>query len=122
MTMEEKVAFLTFVAKNNRNYQTVEEMTLRKDTFIETYRIVSKHNENSSKTFTMAVNQFADLTIAERLEGSTNLQVPASPAEQQLLTEEVEMDSADKFLGASSVTIPTYVNWYEDGYVTEPQD
>lgn len=57
-------AFIRFMNQYDRNY-TADEFFPRYAVFKSNYQLISAHNAKSNETFTMAVNQFADLTAEE---------------------------------------------------------
>lgn len=72
--------------------------------------------------FEMEINQFTDLTYEEFKNGYTGLIVPKrrSDAMKDFEFTEPVSDSHHPMVG--SAPIPEYKNWYEDGFVSKPEN
>ena len=58
--------FLNFVALNQKNYLTVEELEFRKAIFVETMAEIDSLNSNPNDTATYGPNFLSDMTKAEK--------------------------------------------------------
>jgi len=59
------VQFNTFLEKFGKKYETLQELETRFQIFSANLRTILAHNLDHRQNFTMAVNQFSDLTAAE---------------------------------------------------------
>ena len=57
--------FSQFQSEHGKEYCCQEEESLRLEVFTANLKKIEEHNETPGKTWTMAVNQFADLTEEE---------------------------------------------------------
>jgi len=57
--------FGNWAAEYNRNYTSPSEFSHRFDVYLENKLKVDQHNSDSSKTYTMGINKFSDLTDQE---------------------------------------------------------
>ena len=57
--------FTQFKSEHGKEYCCEEEESLRLEVFTSNLKKIEEHNETPGKTWTMAVNQFADLTEEE---------------------------------------------------------
>jgi len=62
---EMKNLFQTWKLQHSKQYQSLEEEAHRFGIFQENVAFINAHNADESKTFTLAVNKFADLTSEE---------------------------------------------------------
>lgn len=58
-------AFSAFQERFNKRYATIDDLKLRFSVFKDNIVNIMDHNSNANNTFTMKVNQFADLTASE---------------------------------------------------------
>lgn len=129
--------YLNFIAKYGKTSQSQEEFEHRLSVFGKNYKRIIEHNALDAP-FTMAINQFADMTDEEFISSKAGLIVPKSRSDQfkdfKFEIEEPESthlgDKFSSFLHVektdakqkSNSTIPDYKNWYEEGHVTEPEN
>ena len=57
--------FRRFVVDFERAYESVQERAKRFAVFVENYNFIEAHNAKQDNTFTLGVNDFADLTLEE---------------------------------------------------------
>jgi cathepsin L len=57
-------AFTKWTAAHNKQYKSAEELALRKGIFADNVKLINEHNAKNL-SFTMGLNEFADLTNAE---------------------------------------------------------
>jgi len=69
---DEWLHFSKFQSLYRKEYQNFEEFEYRFETFRTNLKNILKHNENSSQTFKMAINQYTDLTPEEFRETRLN--------------------------------------------------
>ena len=62
---QDDYAFMDFISKYGKMYETKSEFTMRFNVFQETLRVIREHNAQDSKTSTMGINNFADYTAQE---------------------------------------------------------
>jgi len=104
--------FENFIKRFHKHYATDAERERRFAIFRANSVIIEKHNAGNH-SFTLGINEFADLSQIE-FAGVYNASVPASE-ESPLLRQGLP------FLGvfyASGMTLPTTVDWREEGAVT----
>lgn len=96
-----------FQASHNKVYKHAEEEKLRYSVFQNNLRIIEKHNKRYAQgktTYTMGINQFADLTEEEF---------------GRLLTYKQEnIEISKTFKGNPSVKVPESADWRNTGAVT----
>ena len=92
----------------NRQYQTNQEESLRRDIFVSSYRRIHQHNleaDNGQRSFRMAVNQFADLTNDEFRQKMNGLKPQQKKERHEVYT-------------GQSDPLPATVDWRTKGVVT----
>merc|ERR1712002_297632 len=97
-----------FKAKYERNYLSTPEHDNRKSVFVNNYKLIQKHNAEHAlglHTYTLGVNQFADLTNEEFVKTYNGFR----PELYKDLPVASFQASADE---------PDSVDWREEGYVT----
>ncbi|CAF3243000.1 unnamed protein product [Rotaria sp. Silwood2] len=102
-------AWKLFKNLHNKEYNSINDEQLRRDIWEENVRMIQKHNFESDlgiHTFTMKVNQFADLTNEEFVKQMNQLKI--NP----------EKKSNKKFHIPSNINLPKSVDWRTKGYVT----
>ncbi|CAF2029517.1 unnamed protein product [Rotaria magnacalcarata] len=102
-------AWKLFKKLHNKEYNSINDEQLRRDIWEENVRMIQKHNFESDlgiHTFTMKVNQFADLTNEEFVKQMNQLKI--NP----------EKKPNKKFHFSSNINLPKSVDWRTKGYVT----
>jgi len=103
--------FHSFKTKFNKAYRNEAEHTHRLTAFADNLEKIAKHNKEATEgkhTFTLGVNQFADLTEAEW---------------RDTLTLNIVKDDKPKYTMKSKVAdIPDEVDWRDEGIVTPVKD
>nr|CAD1842315.1 unnamed protein product [Ananas comosus var. bracteatus] len=101
--------FEEWMAENGRVYNDDVEKLRRFQIFQDNVNYVETFNNRSGNSYTLGVNQFADMTTDEFLAQYTGLSVPANQKSEPLMSfEDVNMSSA-----------PQSVDWRDDRAVTE---
>lgn len=59
------IAFEQWAITHNKMYHSLEDRAIRQETFLKTVDMITKHNANPNKSYTMGLNEFADLTPQE---------------------------------------------------------
>ena len=62
---EKQAAFAQFIAEYGRSYASKNAIEERFDIFSQNYDKIKAHNANETRTFTMGLNEFADMTVEE---------------------------------------------------------
>lgn len=97
--------FEQFVMKHNKLYNSAEEYNYRLSIYINNLLFIERHNVYSNATYKLGENHFTDLTHDEYL----SLLAPITIHNNTMNT---ELHS----------NIPSYVNWVEQGAVTQVKD
>ena len=124
--MEEYSAFSEFIGKYGASYAGKDEHMGRFDTFAVNYRDIKAHNarfEAGEVTWEKTVNQFSDLTEEEftaRYLSNSFIGKPDLPPDFKQEPDVEHDDHRPHVVQASHV--PEYVNWYEQGKVSESVD
>lgn len=104
------VDFRNFQSKFNRRYETIEELKKRFEIFRENVIEIYNHNKQENKTFTLAINQFTDLTREEFIyyyvSGLDNYQ----------------SYGCSTYTSPSNVLLPSSVDWRQKNAVTSVKD
>jgi len=101
---EFKSLFQAWRIQHSKEYQTAEEEAYRFEIFQNNLDYINKHNADKTKTFTLAVNKFADLT-SEEFAAAYNGYRP-------------EQKKANEVHVFENVQNPSSVNWVKQGAVT----
>lgn len=64
-TQEEDLAFIQFIAKYGKSYASKHEHQRRADIFKANLKMIREENLKEGNTFTMSVNQYADMSEAD---------------------------------------------------------
>jgi len=100
-----------FRAKFEKQYLSAEEHDARKAIFAENLQFINKHNAAYNlglHTFTVGVNQFADMTNQEFVNKYNGFVAPKNMAKPKTVHEDV--------------SVPDAKDWRDDGYVTPIKD
>nr|CAD7606209.1 unnamed protein product [Timema genevievae] len=109
-----------FKTKHQKQYNNDEEESSRFLIFQENRNMIIEHNklyEQGLVSFKMAVNKFADKTREERMKNKPTIR-------RSNVTSSSKVSRSSK-VASDSTTIPprsVYLNWVEEGYVTEVKD
>lgn len=101
------VLFKEFISTYNKVYDTETEYNKRLEIFCKNYEFIDNHNRNDV-TFSLDINQFADLTAEE----FNSLYTPAPILLNQNSDFDVDDIVYDKF------TLPKNFDWREDNHVS----
>lgn len=112
---EELRAYINFMAKYQKVYATKEMSANRYSVFRNKYRQVRDHNSNKNAPFTLAINQFSDISDQEFEAKMNGLKVHPLRQEKVLAS-----SIKDKIVLQQETPLPEYVNWYKQGVVTKP--
>merc|ERR1712179_510772 len=102
--------FGAFKKQYNKKYQTIPEDIYRQEVFEENVDYINQHNleaEQGLHTFTLGLNEYADLSTKEWKMFLLGLQTDHYKPEDS-----IEEDSSDEAL-------PESVDWRTEGYVTD---
>jgi len=106
---EELEAFRQFTIKHGREYATSDEEALRFENFRGSLETVRMHNANPGRTFTMAINQFSDMSDEE--------------FEREILMDpqncSATVKAPSRSVRAVGAGLPAHVDWREKGIVSE---
>lgn len=104
-------AFQLFQERFGRHYPTLTALKDRFTVFKDNIRRISQHNELSTRNYTMALNQFADLTAEEfKMSYLGGFKPVGSHGCTAFADTEVHID------------IPSSVDWRDNGVVTSVKD
>jgi cathepsin F len=103
--------FLAYVTKYNKNYASALEYSLRFKNFWDNLKRIEEHNA-SKDSFTMEINEFADLSVQEF--SKIYLQRPISADSLRRMYGNVKVDNTTRTKGK----VPTSFDWREKGAVT----
>lgn len=117
-TDNEWSAFSAFRERFHKRYDSLDELQTRLSQFRENLKSIRDHNANSTNTFTLGVNQFSDLSLAEFKEQNTggfkNSKVDSSSP--------MVSRSSCKTFSEGTDSIPSSIDWREFGAVTPVKD
>lgn len=105
--------FNDFQIEYNKNYTSAEEQETRFLIFRDNVDYILAHESNPNRTFTLAVNKFADLTSQEFHQLYTGFNEVSRPF--------IRSQNLHVFPTAS-LSLPSSVNWTADGKVTPVKD
>merc|ERR1712038_1662634 len=108
--------FEVFKIDYSKSYENELEDAVRKEIFIDNFNRIEKHNAKAIKglhSYTLGLNEFADLTHEEFLAQRTGKVKDFSDLEQELTQMPSFVDTAD---------LPAEVDWRQKGYVTPPKN
>ena len=114
---EEFSAFSEFIGKYGRSYATKNDHMGKFEVFRANYRDIVAHNERHAAgelTWTKAVNHFSDLTPEEFHATYLQAQMRKPETLKEVKNQKPHMVKASH--------VPEYVNWYEQGKVSESVD
>jgi cathepsin H len=97
--------FAAFAAKFKKEYKSVEELKHRFTTFVESVKLVETHNKEKH-SYTLAVNEFADVTFEEF-------------RESRLMKGEQNCSATKGNHLMTSAELPKTKDWREDNIVSE---
>jgi len=108
--------FHNFIQEYEKVYHDVHEFNHRMRIFADNFKYILEHNLKAEHSFTLGINQFADLTIDEFRGKYTGL------LNKQNL--HISIQNSSNLLGRHFVTesTPASVNWVEQGAVTPVKD
>jgi len=107
-------AWNSFKAQHGKSYATFEEEAMRFRLFSENLQLIERHNkefEAGQHSFTLGVNQFADLTNAEFRAQMNGYKRPPTANKMQ-----------NSIFTAPNDPLPDSVDWRPKGYVTPVKD
>jgi len=107
-------AWIDFKSEHGKSYATLEEESSRYSIFLNNLRAIEEHNElyeNGQKSFSMAMNQFGDLTNEEFRAQMNGLKKPKMVEENKKY-----------FTPSNDDPLPEEVDWRTKGYVTDVKD
>jgi C1A family cysteine protease len=110
ITDEHWVNFSNFQANFNKRYNNLDELKRRFEIFRENIVEIYNHNKNENKTFTLAINQFSDLTRDEFI----NFHVGGLNNYQSY--------GCDTYTAPSNILLPSSVDWRQKGAVSSVKD
>jgi cathepsin L len=105
--------FELFKSEHHKTYRNSLEHVVRRKVFRDNFNLIEKHNAeylSGKHTYTLAVNQFADMTHEEFLAERTSSQKKIHKAKP---SKPVQVDTSN---------IPAAVDWRDEGYVTYVKD
>ena len=129
--MKMKNEYFKFVAEYGKQYASKEHMDERFAIFKENYAKIELHNnhvdeEGRSPPFEMGVNQFSDMTEEEFMADRFGARLPNRLKQKKLQSahsSDQDTPRVEVWKPKAVISdIPTYKNWYEEGYVTRPYD
>lgn len=102
--------FNDFQVKFNKRYESLEELRNRFEIFKENAIEIYNHNKNENKTFTLAINQFTDLTHDEFVHYYVNG------------LNNIQSYGCDVYTAPSNVLLPSSIDWRQKGAVSSVKD
>jgi C1A family cysteine protease len=102
--------FNDFQVKFNKRYESLEELRNRFEIFKENAIEIYNHNKNENKTFTLAINQFTDLTRDEFVHYYVNG------------LNDIQSYGCDVYTAPSNVLLPSSIDWRQKGAVSSVKD
>jgi len=108
---EVKVAFATYKQQHRKVYATAAEEAQRLENFRASLATVEAHNELASRSFTMGLNQFSDMSDEE------------FEAKVLMKPQDCSATQGQRFVGvprsSEALDLPAHVDWRERGVVSE---
>ncbi|ESN92793.1 hypothetical protein HELRODRAFT_185160 [Helobdella robusta] len=109
--LDVEVEWMKFKSLHNKVYANEEEEDLRKRIFGMNHRFIIDHNqlhEKGERSFTVGINQFADMTVHEFKETMNGLKINS------------ERVRGSTYLSPNiNMTLPTEIDWRKKGLVTQ---
>jgi cathepsin H len=105
---KEVLHFASYAAKFKKEYKTVEELKKRFATFVDSVKLVERHNKEKH-SYTLAVNEFADVTFEEFRDA-------------RLMKGAQECSATEGNHVMTSAELPKTKDWREDGIVSIVKD
>ncbi|KAJ6825793.1 low-temperature-induced cysteine proteinase [Iris pallida] len=108
--------FESWLARHDKRYSSEAEKLSRRRAFEDNLAFVTAHNSGGagSGSYTLGLNAFADLTVAE----FRSLRLGLSPA----LIGSRRGENGTLFRGSDAVSVPDKLDWREKGAVTHVKD
>lgn len=105
--------FSEFQTKYNKLYKTREEFNYRFEVFVQNHRIIQEHNANSTNSFRLGINKFADLT---------NYEFKQLRRGYDTSVLERSGKNFHTFEGQLRGSLPSAIDWVQRGKVTRVKD
>jgi len=102
--------FISFYEKYRKRYETIEEVENRYQIFRHNLRNIILHNLDTNQNFTMAINQFTDLTPAE------------FKAYYASGYDKLQSFGCSSFTPSTRAVLPVVVDWINAGVVNSVRD
>ena len=106
---EEFLAFVNFVAKYNKTYESVEEFDMRFEAFKRTHASIAEINESNEHGHVAGHNKFSDWT-EEEFKSIMGLKTPT------------EMPNMEKYVPEINGDLPASLDWRTEGKVSAVKD
>ena len=117
-----KISFDDFILTYGKEYETKDERAYRKSVFDKNVAYIDEFNGRGNSSFTMAMNQFGDLTFEEF---TSHLPKPKEENRLPLLTPEImEAELLERrrghfhLYGKNITAQPPAIDWRSEGVVT----
>ena len=105
-------AFNHWMMQNGKSYGNMSDKQYRMGVFAENRKTVQKNAQDSTATYSLALNQFADLTVTEFESQNMGLK---NPPNDNLYEDDRNEESDDE---EYNLDAPRSVDWVSAGYVT----
>ena len=112
-----KAEFVNFVATYGKSYPNAEEYEYRFGVFKNAAAYIKKTNSDTSKTFTVAINKFADTTLEEFKAQRLGLKPKRIPALQAGLEKAIDLARPKGSFGQR-----THKDWSAEGKAPKVED
>lgn len=112
--------YINFVAEHGRSYASKDHFDHRYSIFKQNLEMIESHNSQDAP-FSLAVNQFSDLTVDEFLESHTSTMRPRKRLRSTKETNDAGWHpdyNLDSYEWPENVPLPDSKNWYAEGKVT----
>ncbi|KVH89484.1 Cysteine peptidase, cysteine active site-containing protein, partial [Cynara cardunculus var. scolymus] len=116
------VRYQQWMAEHGRVYTNNEEQQLRFQVFKDNVALIDAHNGNPDKSFTLAINKFADLTSDEFHASRNGYKRPPSRAFSGLYRNTDVSAVSGSYRYANVSAVPGEVDWRKEGAVTPVKD